>query len=147
VLRQNGFVKEFLGSGKYTGALSPHQTNIVRNDGYGGLVAGAQPRDAIRKSPGTIWSLFLARFFFQLIEISGHLFGLISEGARRRVGALITWWLKTTMSARKAPCARNPRTLAHKRVAGIALKINSFGNSWDQGLFGIAFALFYSGSS
>jgi hypothetical protein len=57
------------------------------------------------------------------------------------------WWLKTTMSARKAPCARNPRTPAHKRGTGIALKINSFGNSWDQGMFGIAFALFYSGSS
>ena len=49
-------------------------------------MAGAQPQDAIRKSPGTIWSLFLARFFFQLIEISSHLFGLISKGARRCVG-------------------------------------------------------------
>jgi hypothetical protein len=55
--------------------------------------------------------------------------------------ALITWWLKTTKSARKAPFTRNPRTPAHNPAAGITLKINNFGYSWNQGVVWHSFCI------
>ena len=43
------------------------------------------PRQRVDTVPDNadVSNLFLARFFLQLIELSGHLFGLISESGRR----------------------------------------------------------------